>query len=253
MIAILMLLYGMAVYCFSLLTFLCVIGFVANDPHLPTTIDAGASMPWPQAVLVNLLLLGLFAIQHSAMARPAFKRWWTQFVPGPIERSTYVAFASGALALLVLLWQPIKAPMVWDVTSSGGKFALWTVFGTGWGMALVTTFLLNHFELFGLHQVLANLRGSSLPAPEFRTPLFYRYVRHPLYVGLLLGFWATPQMTSGHLLFALANSGYILIGIWFEERELVAQFGERYRRYREQVGMLMPRGSRAPRQRPIDN
>jgi protein-S-isoprenylcysteine O-methyltransferase Ste14 len=247
MTAFLMLLYGLAAYGFFLLTFLYAVGFLANAPFLPTGIDAAASQPWPQAVLVNLLLLTLFAVQHSVMARPAFKRRWTRLVPEPIERSTFVLFASAALALLLLKWQPINEPVVWNVTWNGGVTALWSVFGLGWAVLLVSTFMLNHFELFGLRQVFAHLRRSALPAPEFRTPLFYRYVRHPLYVGFLLGFWATPRMTAGHLLFALANTGYILVGVWFEERDLVAQFGERYRRYREQVGMLLPRRARASR------
>jgi protein-S-isoprenylcysteine O-methyltransferase Ste14 len=174
------------------------------------------------------------------MARRSFKRWLTRIVPPAIERSTFVLAATLALALLLWQWQPIADPVVWRVDSIAGTQVIWTVFWTGWAMLLISTFLINHFELFGLRQVFAGLAGDEPPAQEFRTPFFYRYVRHPIYLGFLLGFWATPVMTAGHLLFAIATTGYILVGIWFEERDLVAQFGEQYRRYRSQVGMLVP-------------
>jgi len=240
MSALLMSLYGLAVYGFFFVTFLYAIGFVGNLPFLPVTIDGPAAFAWHDALLVDVLLLGLFAVQHSVMARPAFKRAWTRIVPEPMERSTFVLFASAAIALLCWQWRPIPAPLVWQVTSAAGIYALQTVFWAGWLVLLVSTFLINHFELFGLRQVWSALTKRPMPAPDFRTPGLYRHVRHPIYLGFLLGFWATPVMSAGHLLFAVATTGYILIGIWFEERDLVAQFGERYRTYRRQVSMLIP-------------
>jgi protein-S-isoprenylcysteine O-methyltransferase Ste14 len=179
------------------------------------------------------------------MARRGFKRWWTRIVPPALERSTYVLAATLALALLLWQWRPIAEPVIWSVDSVVGARILWTVFGLGWAVLLTSTFLINHFELFGLRQIFARFTGRELPEQEFRTPFLYRYVRHPIYLGFLLGFWAAPVMTAGHLLFAIATTGYILIGIWFEERDLVTQFGEQYRRYRHQVGMLVPH-RRAP-------
>ncbi len=237
--AFLSLLYGLIVYVFFLGTFSYAIGFIGNLV-VPKSIDTGTTVPLAEALVVNLLLLGLFAVQHSVMARRSFKRWWTRIVPPAVERSTYVLAATLALALLLWQWRPIPEPVIWNVESALGVQLLWAVFGLGWAVLLLSTFLLNHFELFGLRQVFARLAGRELPEPEFRTPFFYRYVRHPIYLGFVLGFWATPVMTAWHLLFSAGATGYILIGIWFEERDLVAQFGERYRRYREQVGMLLP-------------
>jgi protein-S-isoprenylcysteine O-methyltransferase Ste14 len=244
MTALLMILYGLVMYAFFFGTFLYAIAFVGNFP-VPKTIDSGLPAPLIEAVVVNLLLLAVFAVQHSVMARPAFKRWWTKFVPEPIERSTYVFAATAALALLLWQWRPIATPVVWSVENHIAVIALNTVFWLGWAILLISTFLINHFELFGLRQVFAKMIGAKAPDPVFRTPFFYRHVRHPIYLGFLLGFWSTPNMTAGHLLFAIATTGYILIGIYFEERDLVAQFGDRYRRYRKQVGMLLPwpRGS----------
>jgi methanethiol S-methyltransferase len=231
-------LYGGLVYLVFLPTFLYAIAFVGNL-SVPKTIDSGELGPAAMALLVDTVLLGLFAIQHSVMARPAFKRWWTRLVPQPVERTTYVLFTSLALLLLYVQWQPMPA-VVWSVTSPATVALLHAIFWVGWALVLISTFLINHFELFGLRQVYARLRGRTLPAPQFRTPSLYKQVRHPIYLGFLLAFWATPAMSVGHLLFAAATTGYILIGIHLEERDLIALFGDQYRRYREQVTMLIP-------------
>jgi protein-S-isoprenylcysteine O-methyltransferase Ste14 len=236
--------YGLACYVFFLATFLYAIGFVGNV-FVPKAIDTGPAAPLTEALLVNTLLLAIFAIQHSVMARPAFKRWWTRLVPKPVERSTYVLFASAALALLLWQWRPLP-DLLWNVQDRVAVAALQAVFWLGWGVLLASTFLINHFELFGLQQVFSTRKAP--PAQAFRTPGFYRYVRHPIYLGFLLAFWATPAMSVGHLLFAIATTGYILIGIALEERDLIDQFGDAYRRYREQVGMLIPRAAPRPPQ-----
>jgi protein-S-isoprenylcysteine O-methyltransferase Ste14 len=231
-------LYGVVSYVIFFITFLYAIGFVENLV-VPTTIDAGTAASLLEAVVVNLLLLTVFAVQHSVMARKGFKRWWTQFVPASVERSTYVLFASLSLALLLWQWRPIP-DVVWQIANPQLASAVTCVSFIGWFVVLTGTFLINHFELFGLHQVTNHLAGRPMPALRFRTPLFYKFVRHPIYLGFMIAFWAAPTMTAGHLLFAAATTGYIVIGAWLEERDLVDLFGDDYRRYRSSVSMLLP-------------
>ncbi len=239
-------LYGVAAYVACLAALLYFVAFSGNL-LVAKSVDVGAGAPWLEALVTDLLLLALFGVQHSMMARQGFKRWWTRVVPPPVERSTYVVTTCAVLALMFWFWLPITTPVVWQVERTPGVAILWTLFGLGWVLVLVSTFLLNHFELFGLQQVFARLTHRAMPEAEFRTPMLYRYVRHPLYAGLLLGLWSVPVMTAGRLLFALGLSLYILIGISFEERDLLRHFGERYRIYRGQVGMLIPRGKSSRR------
>jgi protein-S-isoprenylcysteine O-methyltransferase Ste14 len=242
------LLYGLLAYTIFFLAFLYAVGFVA-DLVVPKTIDSGAVVPLAQALIVNLLLMLLFAAQHSVMARPQFKRWWTQFVPKSVERSTYVLFASLALILLFWQWQPMPA-VVWEIADQRFAAAITGLSLVGWLIVLTSTFLINHFELFGLHQVANNLTGRSMPAAAFRTPLYYKFVRHPIYLGFIIAFWAAPTMSVGHLLFAAVTTAYIFVGIFLEERDLVDLFGDDYRRYRERVSMLVP-WRKAPQSFPV--
>ncbi|QDO97349.1 isoprenylcysteine carboxylmethyltransferase family protein [Ferrovibrio terrae] len=238
------LVYGLGCYLIFFVTFSYAIGFVGNI-LVPKSIDGPVqssltSASMAEALVINTLLLGAFAIQHSVMARPGFKRLWTRIVPKSVERSTYVLFASLILALLCWQWRPMPAP-VWVVEHPVGVLVLQATFWLGFGLVLLSTFLIDHFELFGLRQVVGRLLKRELPGPVFHLPWVYRQVRHPLYLGFIIAFWSAPVMSQGHLFFAIACTAYIFIGIFFEERDLIDTFGDTYRNYRKQVGMLIPR------------
>jgi methanethiol S-methyltransferase len=232
------LIYGVACYAIFLATFLYAIGFVGNLA-VPKSIDTGPERSRAQALVIDLALVGLFAVQHSVMARRWFKRAWARVVPIPVERSTYVLLASLLLLLLFWGWEPI-GEVVWHVEHPAGRALLQALFWTGWFAVLVTSGLIDHGHLFGLRQVHHFFTGKPLEPPTFKTPAFYKMTRHPLYLGFLVAFWSTPRMTQGHLLFALMCTAYILVAIRFEERDLIHLYGDRYRRYREQVPMLLP-------------
>lgn len=233
--------YGVASYAAFFLTFLYAMGFVGNL-FVPKSIDSAPQVPFVNALITNLGLLAVFAIQHSLMARPEFKKLWTRIVPEEVERSTYVLASSLALIALFWFWEPMGGT-VWAVENPVGKAVMYALFLSGWLLVLVTTFLINHFDLFGLRQVWLAFRGRPYTPLRFVTPGPYRLVRHPLYVGWLLAFWATPTMTAAHLTFALATTAYILVAIRLEERDLEAVHGEDYANYRRHVPMLLPRVS----------
>jgi len=230
--------YGLIAYAIFFATFLYAVGWVSNM-FVPRSIDSAPTGSLGQALLVNVLLLGIFAVQHSVMARPAFKRAWTRLVPEPVERSTYVLFSSLALILMFALWQPMGG-VIWSVQAPAGTLLLHALAAFGWLLVLVSTFLINHFDLFGLRQVYLYLRGREYTPLPFQTPWLYKHVRHPLYVGWFFAFWATPTMTVAHLLFALATTAYILIAIQLEEHDLVDAHGAAYEEYRRRVPMLVP-------------
>jgi methanethiol S-methyltransferase len=232
------LVFGLAAYLVFFGTILYAIGFITGV-GVPKTIDTGAQGPIGETLAIDILLMSLFAIQHSVMARKPFKRWWTQFVPIAIERSTFVLFASLTLILLFWQWRPIPT-VAWEITDPQIAAAVTGLSFLGWFIVFLSTFLINHFELFGMQQVVINLAGRTLPEPRFKTPVLYRLVRHPIYLGFIIAFWVAPVMTAGHILFATVTTAYILVGIYLEERDLIDLFGEEYRRYRQRVGMLVP-------------
>jgi protein-S-isoprenylcysteine O-methyltransferase Ste14 len=231
-------LFGAVAYLTFLFTILYAIGFVSGLV-VPKTIDTGVKSSNFVSLAVNLALMSLFAVQHSVMARKGFKQWWTQFIPKPVERSTYVLFASLTLLLLFWQWRPMPA-IVWHIEEPEMAATIAVLSFGGWVLVFTSTFLINHFELFGLHQVANNLAGRQMPTPIFRTPFLYNFVRHPIYLGFIIAFWAAPVMTVGHLLFAAVTTAYIFVGILLEERDLIDMFGDEYRRYKQRVSMLLP-------------
>ncbi len=232
------LIYGLISYAIAMASLVYAVGFLANL-WVPKSIDSGISTSFSTALIVNLLLLGLFAVQHSVMARPAFKKWWTSIVPEQIERSTYVLLSGLILWLLFWQWRPMT-DVVWRTDSEFFSTILWAIYFIGWAITVGSTFLISHTDLFGLKQVHSHWSGKKIEAPSFVTPLLYKFVRHPLYFGLLLVLWSVPEMTTGRLLFAIGATGYIIIGALLEERDLAATFGQAYDDYRKRVSMLIP-------------
>lgn len=235
----LVLLFGVISYGIFFVTFLYQIGFLAGM-IVPKAMNDGAEVSLPRAVVINLVLLSLFAIQHTIMARLAFKRWWTKIVPEPIERSVFVLLTSLLLLLMNWQWSPLPEGYIWQVQGSGGRTALYAVSLAGWGLVLYATFLINHFDLFGLRQVWLYFKGQDYTEVEFKETVLYSWVRHPIMLGFIIAFWATPNMTHSHMLFAAVTTAYILVGIQVEERTLLALHGENYQRYRERVSMIIP-------------
>jgi protein-S-isoprenylcysteine O-methyltransferase Ste14 len=231
--------FSLLAYAFFLATFVVLIGFVSASSLSPVSIDGVRTVGVVPAILCNLALISLFGLQHSLMARPAFKRWWTRVVPLPLERSVFVICASAVLWILFLLWKPLPL-VVWSTTNPLLVTAMWAISGGGWLLVLASTFLIDHFELFGVQQALAFARSRPPRDPQFVTPFLYRMVRHPLYLGFLLAFWAAPRMSLGHLLFAAVMTAYVFIAIIYEERDLVTAFGDSYRQYQAKVGKLIP-------------
>jgi protein-S-isoprenylcysteine O-methyltransferase Ste14 len=232
------LIYGVAAYLMFLAVFLYAIGFVANW-LVPKSIDSGVPGDLMPSLLIDAVLLGIFAIQHSVMARPGFKAWWTRIVPHAVERSTYVLLSNLALILLYWHWQPLPG-VIWDVETTAGVVALWGLCAAGWLIVLTSTFAINHFDLFGLRQVYLNLRNEQYANLQFRILGLYRLVRHPIMLGFVIAFWATPHMTLGHLVFSIATTLYILIALQLEERDLVTYHGEAYKDYQKKVPMIVP-------------
>ena len=235
--------YGVISYLIFFGTFLYAIGFIGNL-IVPKSIDSGRTGPLSEALLIDAGLLMLFAVQHSVMARPWFKRAWTRFVPQPAERSTYVLLSSLALLLMFWQWRPIGVE-IWHVEQTGIRIVLYGIFATGWALVLTSTFLINHFDLFGLRHVFLSLLGRPYTQLKFGTPILYRHVRHPLYLGWLFAFWGTPTMTVAHLVFAIATTAYIFVAIQLEEKDLVDAYGDQYRRYKQTVPMIIPTGRKA--------
>lgn len=236
------LLYGLICYVMFVATFLYSVAFVGNYPIdglVPITIDSGTPGPLVPSILINLLLLGVFGIQHTVMARPGFKEVWTKVVPKSVERSTYVLLSNLALILLFWQWQPMPE-MVWEVPGMIAYDLLTGLFFAGWFFVFISSFMINHFELFGLSQVMHNMSGREPPSMSFKVPMFYKFVRHPIMLGFVIAFWATPAMSQGHLLFAVVTTIYILVALWFEERDLMNHFGAHYVEYRQRVRMIIP-------------
>lgn len=239
MTALVSLLYAAFCYLVFFATFLYLIAFTGDFPIVPVTVDRGSIAPIWSAVPIDLALILAFGLQHSVMARQGFKRWWTRIVPPHLERSTFVLLASLVLIVLFAAWRPINLT-VWSLEQNWAQMAMWALFGLGWATVLVSTFLINHFELFGLQQAWHYTRGREPSAPVLREPSLYKVVRHPLYAGFFLAFWATPEMSAGHFLLASGLSAYMLVAIAYEERDLIDLFGDQYRDYRSRVGMLVP-------------